>query len=358
MEITARSFLSSILILTLSLQITPSYADKGQLEIISKPGNAKIYINGKRKGSTPEELGRAFVIELPEGDYTIEAIQPSTGQFEQYGKKEIFVADDTLQPVTLELKKRPSTDFKKDLKRKHPNPIEPDMVYIKGGSFKMGCVSRSKDCDSDEKPVHSVSVDSFYMSKYEVTFNEWDACVAAGACSHYPVNKNKSARGERAVNNVSWDDAQQYIKWLSQQTGKHYRLPTEAEWEYAARAGTKTKYSWGNNKSAAGKYAWYDKNADDIGDKYSHKVGTKKPNPWGLYDMHGNVWEWVQDWYDKKAYSNSAKNNPTGPSSGRSRVNRGGGWYYNAGGLRSAYRSYYSPDNRLYDLGFRLMRKP
>jgi len=265
-----------------------------------------------------------------------------------------------LQPVSLTLKKRVSSNFRKDLKRKHPKPIEPEMVSIQGGTFRMGCVSGSKDCASDEKPVHTVTVGSFLMGKYEVTFDEWDACVAGGGCSHYPVNKKKAARGQRAVNNVSWDDAQEYIKWLNQETGKQYRLPTEAEWEYAARAGTKTKYSWGNSKNAAGKYAWYDKNAYDVGVKYAHthSVGTKKPNPWGLYDMHGNVWEWVQDWYDKKAYSNSAKNNPTGPSSGRSRVYRGGGWLHDARYLRSAYRISVSPGYRYNNLGFRLMRKP
>jgi len=351
------SLLSSLLIITLSAISSACYADKGQVEIISTPGDAKIYINGKRKGSTPSEVGQSFVIELNEGEYTIEAVIPSTGQFEKYAKKEIFVAEDTLQPVSLKLAKRPSSNFRKDLKRKHPNPIEPEMVSIQGGSFRMGCVSGSKDCSSDEKPVHTVTVGSFLMSKYEVTFNEWDACVAAGGCSHYPVD-NKSSRGQRAVNKVSWDDVQQYIKWLNQETGKRYRLPTEAEWEFAARAGTKTVYSWGKSKSSAGKYTWYDKNAYDVGDKYAHRVGAKKANPWGLYDMHGNVWEWVQDWYDKKAYSNSAKNNPQGPSSGRYRVLRGGSWYYGAGNLLSAFRYYYSPDYRYDVLGFRLMRKP
>ncbi len=353
----SKILLPSAMLILLTMVTNPSYADKGQVEIISKPGDAKIYINGKRKGTTPSEIGQSFVIELKEGEYTIEAVIPSTGQFEQYAKKEIFVADDTLQPVSLKLEKRASSNFRKDLKRKHPNPIEPEMVSIQGGSFRMGCVSGSEDCGSDEKPVHTVTVGSFLMGKYEVTFNEWDACVAAGGCSHYPID-DKSSRGQRAVNKVSWNDVQEYIKWLNQETGKEYRLPTEAEWEYAARAGTKTKYSWGNSKKSAGKYAWYDKNAYDVGDKYAHRVGTKKPNPWGLNDMYGNVWEWTRDWYDEKAYSNSEKNNPMGPSSGRYRVIRGGGWVSNVGYLRSADRSIGSPDGRDDDLGFRLMRKP
>lgn len=346
------------MLIMLNMITNTCYADKGQVEIISTPGDAKIYINGKRKGSTPSEVGQSFVIELAEGEYTIEAVLPSKGQFEQYAKKEIFVAEDTLQPVSLKLEKRASSNFRKDLKRKHPNPIEPEMVSIQGGSFRMGCVSGSKDCSSDEKPVHTITIGSFLMGKYEVTFNEWDACVAAGGCNHYPVNTENTSRGQRAVNNVSWGDAQQYIKWLNQAAGKQYRLPTAAEWEYAARAGTKTKYSWGNSESAAGKYAWYDKNAYDKGEVYSHKVGTKKSNPWGLYDMHGNVSEWIQDWYSKKAYSDSAKNNPTGPSSGRFRVIHGGGWFSEAGSLGFGGHGKGLPDTRLFNLGFRLMRKP
>ncbi len=349
--------LSSILISLLISITSPCYADKGQLEIISTPGGAKIYVNGKRKGSTPAESGRALVIALEEGEYRIEALIPSTEKFERYIQKEIFVAEDTLQPVTLTLTKRPSTRFRHDLKRKLPNPIEPQMVLINGGTFSMGCVSNSKKCSDDEKPVHTVTVDSFLMGQYEVTFDEWDACVAANGCSHYPED-NKTERGQRAVNKVSWNDAQQYIQWLNQKTAKNYRLPTEAEWEYAARAGTKTAYSWGNNQSIAGDYAWYDKNTYYISEKYTHLVGRKKPNPWGLYDMHGNVWEWCLDWYNQTEYSNSPKNNPMGPSSGRYRVYRGGSWNFSAYSLRSADRLNDSPGYRNNYLGFRLVRQP
>lgn len=347
----------TILTLLLSSLINPSYADKGQLEIISTPGGAKIYVNGKRKGSTPVEAGRAFVIELNEGEHIVEALIPSTGQWEQYTKKEIFVAEDTLQPATLKLTKRISAIFRNSLKQKHPKPIEPKMVLIKGGSFKMGCVSQHKKCRDDEKPVHTVTVDSFLMGQYEVTFNEWDACVAANACSHYPED-DKTERGQRAVNKVSWEDAQQYMQWLNQQTAKQYRLPTEAEWEYAARAGTTTAYYWGNSDSNAGSYTWYTKNADDIGEKYAHTVGQKQPNSWGLYDMSGNVREWVSDWYDENYYRNSPANNPKGTGSGRPRVNRGGSWGTYAGYLRSADRLYDSPGYRYSYLGFRLVRKP
>lgn len=334
-----------------------SFAAKGRIELTSTPGDAKVYINGKRKGTTPSEVGQSFVIELKEGDYTVEVVLPSAGQFEQYAEKELFVAEDTMQPISLKLTQRPSTNFRKDLKRKHPEPLEVEMVLIQGGSFQMGCISGAKDCVGNEKPVHGVTLDTFLMGKYEVTFDEWDACVATGGCNHYPVDEG-ALRGKRAVNNVSWNDAQQYIKWLNKETGKQYRLPTEAEWEYAARAGTETVYSWGSSKEVADDYAWYYQDAYNTGKKYAHKVGAKKANPWGLYDMHGNVWEWTQDWYDKKAYSNSIKSNPVGPSLGRYRVNRGGGWSTSAGGLRSAFRVNRSPTDRYGNLGFRLVRNP
>jgi len=137
-----------------------------------------------------------------------------------------------------------------------------------------------------------------------------------------------------------------------------YRLPTEAEWEYTARAGTTTRYSFGDSASRLGQYAWYDKNAYYMGEKYAHRVGQKRPNPWGLYDMHGNAWEWVQDIYSRDYYSNSLSSNPSGPSTGSNRVNRGGGWNLTASSCRAADRGHYSPDARFNDLGFRLLRQP
>jgi len=161
---------------------------------------------------------------------------------------------------------------------------------------------------------------------------------------------------------VSWYDATAYADWLSQQTGKQYRLPTEAEWEYAARAGTTTKYWWGN--TASHEYANY--GADECCSglakgkdrwKYTAPVGSFEPNPFGLYDTVGNVWEWVQDIYSRDYYSNSLSSNPTGPSTGSYRVFRGGGWYNTAPYCRAAFRIGVSPDGR-YDLGFRLLRQP
>ena len=162
---------------------------------------------------------------------------------------------------------------------------------------------------------------------------------------------------------VSWDDAVAYCKKLSEKEGKTYRLPTEAEWEYACRAGTKTAWSFGDDEKVLGDYAWYDKNAVEIvSEQYAHQVGLKKPNGFGLYDMHSNVYEWCHDYYEEDYYQQSPEKDPTGPVTGSSRVLRGGSllgsttaWF------RSAYRDGQDADNRYYGshfvLGFRLVRE-
>ena len=241
-------------------------AGKGMVKIVTTPGDAKIFINGKRKGNSPAKPGQTFAIKLPEGEYVVEAVKEIDKYKEYRGKKKVFVSEDTMQTIDLELKrqftelgkkkdreekavaaKREAARKKKIAAKIAPviRKLEANMVKIPGGTFRMGCVS-GKDCNSDEKPVHRVTVSSFYMSKYEVTFEQWDACYADGGCSHYPKSEGWG-RGNRPVINILWNDAQQFIKWLSKKTGQTWRLPTEAEWEYAARAGTTTRYSWGNS---------------------------------------------------------------------------------------------------------------
>ena len=169
-------------------------------------------------------------------------------------------------------------------------PLEPEMVVIPAGRFRMGCVS-GKDCAGDEKPVHEVTVGSFALSKYEVTFEEYDRFTAA--TSRERMDDAGWGRGRRPVINVSWEDAVAYTEWLSVETGLRYRLPSEAEWEYALRAGSVTAYSWGN-EIGQGRA-----NCDGCGSQWGGKktapVGAFGANAWGLHDMHGNVWEWVQD---------------------------------------------------------------
>jgi formylglycine-generating enzyme required for sulfatase activity len=217
-----------------------------------------------------------------------------------------------------------------------------EMVSVKGGCYQMG--DTFGDGESDEKPVHEVCVDDFYIGKYEVTQGQWKAIMGNNPSSFSSCGDNCP------VEQVSWNDAQDFINRLNQKTGKNYKLPTEAEWEYAAKSGGKSeKYSGGNDIDSV---AWYDKNS---GSK-THPVGTKQPNGLGLYDMSGNVWEWVNDWYDKDYYKNSPKDNPKGPGSGTNRVLRGGSWYDDARHSRAANRSGLDLGGRGSDLGFRLVR--
>lgn len=209
-----------------------------------------------------------------------------------------------------------------------------EFVLIQPGKFMMG------SSDGDQRQ-HEVTISQpFYIGKYEVTQAQWQSVMGSNPSSF------DECGGNCPVENVSWDDAQGFISRLNSRGGDYiYRLPTESEWEYAARAGTTGDYA-GNLDSMA----WYTSNSDGR----THPSGTKQPNAWGLYDMHGNVWEWVQDWYG--AYPSGEVTDPQGPTSGSGRVIRGGGWIDSAAYCRSAYRNRGSPGYRSYYLGFRLVR--
>ncbi|MCP4697642.1 MAG: SUMF1/EgtB/PvdO family nonheme iron enzyme [Gammaproteobacteria bacterium] len=223
----------------------------------------------------------------------------------------------------------------------------PEMVQIPAGRFRMGDIQGSGHYD-DEKPVHEVSLDTFAIGVYPVVFAEYDKF--AKATGNEKPSDNGWGRGRRPVINVSWEDAAKYCKWLSGQTEKEYRLLTEAEWEYACRAGSEADYCFGNDEKQLGEYVWYGANAG-MG---THPAGKKKANAWGLYDMHGNVWEWVRDWFGD--YPDEPLTDPRGPDSGSSRVVRGGSWASDGQGTRSAYRSGHSPVIRGMYLGFRFAR--
>ena len=247
-------------------------------------------------------------------------------------------------------------------------PFEPEMVRIPAGRFLMGSPADEPGRASDEGPQHEVAVPAFALGKTEVTFDQWDACVADGGCTHKP-NDYGWGRGQRPVIDVSWDDAQQYIAWLSRKTGRPWRLPTEAEWEYAARAGTATAYFWGNdaNQGCAyanghdetgkrvNQYSWDNLQCDD-GEAHTSTVGSYRPNAFGLYDMSGNVWEWVQDSYHSGGDYGGAPADGSAweDASGEGRVLRGGSWLYGAQGLRSACRDRRAPGRRSHYRGFRL----
>lgn len=217
----------------------------------------------------------------------------------------------------------------------YTNSIGMKFTNIPAGSFYMGScklsaaakaaacpsgTSAHSDASDDETPQHKVHISkAFQMGVYEVTLGQFKQFIDAGRedLLRDVFMEDNSQGDSAAVTTVTWNDAQAFIHWLNKKEGgSRYRLPTEAEWEYAARAGTTTRYSWENSKSQAGNYAWYDKNSKDVGVQYARAVGTKKPNPWGLYDMHSNVWEWVQDWYGENSYRNNATNDPNGPGSG------------------------------------------
>ena len=220
------------------------------------------------------------------------------------------------------------------------NGVTFNMIKVDGGTFTMGATPEQVNPESNEKPAHQVTLSSYYIGETEVTQALWKAVMG---------NNPSYFRGDNLpVENVSWKDCQTFIGKLNDLTGKRFRLPTEAEWEYAARGGKRrnhTQYSGGRRIDDV---AWY---CDNSGSK-THSVKTKKPNELGLYDMSGNVWEWCQDWYG--SYGSYVQTNPTGPGSGAYRVDRGGGWDYNERGCRSSNRSSYSPGYRFCSLGLRL----
>ena len=216
-------------------------------------------------------------------------------------------------------------------------------VTIPAGTFTMGDANRQ----DDETPHQVTLMKAFELGVYEVTQEQYEQVMGS--------NPSEFKGPQNPVEMVSWDEAVEFCRKLSalpaeKSAGYVYRLPTEAEWEYACRAGTTTKYSFGDSESELGDYAWYRDNSGFT----THSVGQKKPNGFGLYDMHGNVWEWCQDWFGD--YPKGSTTDPTGAASGWRRVLRGGGWDYSADGCRSAYRSGINPSIRIISLGFRVAR--
>ncbi len=224
----------------------------------------------------------------------------------------------------------------------------PVMIRLPKGRFQMGDIQGIGD--SDELPVHTVELVSFAISRYPVTFFKYDAFCAA-------TNRNKPddngwGRGHRPVINVSWQDANEYCQWLSKETGYTYRLPTEAEWEYACRAGSISSYCFGDDEKQFDDYTWHDGNSGDA----TQTVGKKKCNAWGIYDMHGNIWEWCMDWHSSSFYSVSPLRNPIHIEPGLYRVVRGGSWGDTAKDCRASCRKRYEPYAHFGNIGFRVVR--
>jgi formylglycine-generating enzyme required for sulfatase activity len=231
----------------------------------------------------------------------------------------------------------------------------PQMIVVPAGSFTMGLRTTERVRAPDESPQHTVTIArQFAVGQFELTFDEWDACVADGGCNGYKPSDQGWGRGRRPVINVSWDDAKAYVAWLSKKTGKTYRLLTEAEYEYAARAGTQGRYPWGNDigkKNA---------NCDGCGSQWDNKqtapVGSFRPNDFSLYDMVGNVWAWTEDCYHGSY--NGAPGDGSAWTSGdcSHRVMRGGSWLNTPENLRSARRGGDTTDSRTIGSGFRVGR--
>lgn len=234
-----------------------------------------------------------------------------------------------------------------------------EMVRIQAGTFMMGSPLNERGRHEWEWPPHSVTItQDFYLGKYEVTQAQWEALMGSNPAKNYGMGPNYP------VYYVSWNDCQAFIQRLNEMGQGYFRLPTEAEWEYACRAGTTTRFSHGDvllcgdvceSCAEHDAYMWWCGNNRPNGAK---AVGVKLPNPWGLYDIHGNVYEWCADWW-QEPYDRGPVTDPQGPDSGSFRVLRGGGWSYDALGCRSAFRYGYAPDNpRSYGgFGFRLLRE-
>jgi formylglycine-generating enzyme required for sulfatase activity len=226
-----------------------------------------------------------------------------------------------------------------------PDRVRLRMRRIPTGVFAMGAPEGEEGRDGDEGPKHEVVISRpFHLGIHEVTQQQWEAVMG-----NHPSKAKGNPR--HPVEQVSWEDCQEFIKKLNAMGIGTFRLPTEAEWEYACRAGSQAAYAFGDDDAKLGEYAWYRGNSGN----HPHEVGAREPNAWGLYDMHGNVSEWCGDWYDKYVMDRQA--DPAGPADGTRRVSRGGSWSLPSAFCRSANRDRASPDIRDEDLGFRLVRE-
>ena len=302
----------------------------GALNVDATPDFCDLYIDGKKVGETP-----MFVSELLIGRHEVKI---SKANYADYSET-VTIAKGETKTVNATLSKYGPLTFT-------VNGVTFKMLPVEGGTFTMGATSeQGSDAIDSEKPTHSVTLSSYYMGETEVTQALWQAVMGS--------NPSNFKGNNLPVETVSWNDCQTFINKLNQLLagqlgGKRFALPTEAQWEYAARGGKKSrgyKYSGSNTLDNV---AWYTSTTNDSGTK---PVGTKTPNELGLYDMSGNVWEWCSDWYG--SYGSGAQTNPTGSTSGSYRVLRGGSWIDNAGSSRVSHRSY-TPDCRDFNLGLRL----
>ena len=326
----------------LDVAVSELAAIQGNLSVNYKPFGADVYIDGNKVGQSPRVFNGLLVgnhkVEIKKDGYGTESKQVNILEGQTATLAGMLSTNTTVPTSTG------STLSDNTITIPVKKGISIDMVRVEAGTFTMGATPEMKDpdYDYDEKPTHQVTLtNDYYIGKYEVTQALWQAVMGS--------NPSKFKGDNLPVENVSWKDCQEFLSKLNNTTGKTFRLPTEAEWEYAARGGKKNRgylYSGSNNISDV---AWYSDNSDNK----THAVGSKQANELGIYDMSGNVYEWCQDC--KGSYSSSSQVNPTGAASGSYRVRRGGYWSSSARYCRSSDRSSSSPGYRDFDLGLRLV---
>ena len=319
-------------------------AIQGNLSVNYKPFGADVYMDGKKLGQSPRVFNGLLV-----GNHQVEVRKDGYAT----DKKSVTISEGQTASIsgTLSSNTASSSGYassfslssgSNEISIPVKNGITIDMVKVEAGTFMMDATSEMQNPWDDVKPVHQVTLtNDYYMGKYEVTQALWKTVMGS--------NPSKFKGDNLPVEQVSWDDCQEFIDKLNSMIGRKFRLPTEAEWEYAARGGMKSRgyrYSGSSNISDV---AWYTDNSDSK----THPVGTKQANELGIYDMTGNVSEWCQDWYG--SYVSSFQTNPTGAVSGSDRVACGGSWYNNARICRSSFRSHCTPDARYGNLGLRLV---
>ena len=320
-------------------------AIQGNLSVNFKPFGSDVYVDGVKVGQSPRVFNGVLVgnhnVEISKSGYATsrQTVTISEGQTASISGS---LTSTTSASSTNALSSNGSSQSGNTLTIPVKNGINIEMVKVEAGSFNMGATPEMQDPDTDEKPVHRVTLtNNYYIGKYEVTQALWKIVMGS--------NPSNSKGDNLPVEKVSWDDCQDFISKLNAMTGKRFRLPTEAEWEFAARGGNKSRGYQYSGSYNIDDVAWY---SDNSGSK-THAVGTKQPNELGLYDMTGNVWEWCQDWFNR--YSSSPQTNPIGAVSGSYRVFRGGGINSSARFCHSSIRGDYAPDFRDFNLGLRLV---
>ena len=324
-------------------------AIQGNLSVNYKPFGADVYVDGKKLGQSPRVFNGLLVgnhlVEVRKDGYATDrkTVTISEGQTASITGTLVSnaVASSSSNTSGYSSGSSSMASGSNTISIPVKNGISIDMVKVEAGTFMMGATSEMKDPYDDEKPVHQVTLtNDYYMGKYEVTQALWQAVMGS--------NPSNFKGDNLPVETVNWNDCQEFISKLNSLTGRKFRLPTEAEWEYAARGGKKSRgYQYSGSRKISD-VAWYEGNSRSK----THPVGRKQANELGIYDMSGNVWEWCSDWYG--SYSSSSQTNPMGSDSGAKRVRRGGSWCYIARICRSSYRYGDAPDCRGLYLGLRL----